>query len=66
LYPKVAENEIETARKKDTFPTIRYTVVLVWHFSPSAFAFFYSVANKPTMLTLSLSIHNKQIFLVDC
>ena len=24
LYPKVAENEIEKVRKKDTFPTIRY------------------------------------------
>jgi hypothetical protein len=24
LYPKVAENEIEKVRKKDTFPAIRY------------------------------------------
>ncbi len=29
LYPKVAENEIEKLRKKDTFTVIRYT----WSFS---------------------------------
>jgi len=28
LYLKVAENEIEKVRKKDTFPAIRYLIAL--------------------------------------
>jgi hypothetical protein len=29
LYLKVAENEIEKVRKKDTFPAIRYILILL-------------------------------------